>query len=153
MPAQCSLYASDPGAQVADFSPHWNTREVVANWQTKFWPLCKKASDAGQQSRSGFQFRNPPHFLPNTGDQRWMDGGYGEAKNPYGDDDHLLASAYAETEALLDHLFEHDNTAPFVAYRMIQRLVGSNPTPRYVKAAATAFQTGTYAGKTYSGEC
>jgi uncharacterized protein (DUF1800 family) len=81
-----------------------------------------------------------------------MGGGYEAAKNPYGDGDHILAAAEFETEALVDHLVEHPNTAPFVAHRMIQRLITSNPTPRFVLAAATAFQTGTYGGKTYSGK-
>ena len=34
----------------------------------------------------------------------------------------------AETEALLKHLFRHRNTAPFLAYRLIQRLTQSNPS-------------------------
>jgi len=34
----------------------------------------------------------------------------------------------------LDHLFEHQSTAPFVVYRLIQRLVTSNPSPRYMKS-------------------
>jgi len=56
-----------------------------------------------------------------------------------------------ETEAVLDHFFFHSNTAPFVVVRLIQRLVLSNPSPRYVRAAVDAFRTGTYDGKTYSG--
>ena len=40
----------------------------------------------------------------------------------------------------------HDNTAPFIALRLIQRFVTSNPHPNYVKAVATAFQTGYYDG-------
>ena len=81
-----------------------------------------------------------------------MRGAFGASMSPYGDADHLKAAAEYETEALVDHLFEHHNTAPFVATRMIQRLVGSNPTPRFVEAVATAFQTGSYGGKPYSGE-
>ena len=34
-----------------------------------------------------------------------------------------------ETEALLDHLFYHKNTAPFISRRLIQRLSTSNPSP------------------------
>ena len=52
-------------------------------------------------------------------------------------------SAY-ETDAALDHYVHHQNTPPFVAYRLIQRLVTSNPSPRYVEAVATAFATGAY---------
>ena len=47
-----------------------------------------------------------------------------------------------ETEALLDHLFFHPNTAPFIAHRLIQRMTTSNPSPTYVKAVSTAFSTG-----------
>ena len=47
-------------------------------------------------------------------------------------------------EAALDHYFYHDNTAPFIAYRLIQRFTTSNPSPRYVKAVATAFRAGSY---------
>ena len=56
-----------------------------------------------------------------------------------------------ETEALLHHLMYHKNTAPFVAYRLIQRLVTSNPSPRYTRAVADAFRTGQYAGQSYGG--
>ena len=38
----------------------------------------------------------------------------------------------------------HDNTAPFIAIRLIQRFTTSNPNPSYVKAVAEAFQTGEY---------
>jgi hypothetical protein len=51
-----------------------------------------------------------------------------------------------ETEALIDHLFHHDNTAPFISHRLIQRFTSSNPSPRYIQTVATAFTTGQYAG-------
>ena len=38
-----------------------------------------------------------------------------------------------------------------MAKRLMQRLVTSNPSPRYVEAAALAFRTGRYGGVTYSG--
>ena len=52
--------------------------------------------------------------------------------------------AAAETQALIDMCFEHPNAAPFFAKLMIQRLVSSNPSPRYVKAVVEAFRSGTY---------
>ena len=56
-------------------------------------------------------------------------------------------------DALLDHVFEHPNTAPFISHRLIQRLVTSNPSPRYVKAVSTAFINGkTSDGHVYSGK-
>jgi len=39
----------------------------------------------------------------------------------------------------LDRLFQHANTAPFVAKQMIQRLVTSNPSAAYVSRVASAF--------------
>ena len=80
---------------------------------------------------AGFSFRNAPHFV--------------SLETP------TAADAAAETEAVLDHLFQHPNTAPFVAHRLIQRFTSSNPSPRYVGVVAEAFRTGTYGGRTYSG--
>jgi uncharacterized protein (DUF1800 family) len=44
-----------------------------------------------------------------------------------------------DVEAALDNLFEHQNTGPFIARLLIQRLVKSNPTSRYIDAVAAAF--------------
>ena len=38
----------------------------------------------------------------------------------------------------------HKNTAPFLSVRLAQRFGLSNPSPRFVKAMATAFTTGSY---------
>ncbi|MFT4565524.1 MAG: hypothetical protein ACI9FN_000477 [Saprospiraceae bacterium] len=40
---------------------------------------------------------------------------------------------------VIDILFNHDNVAPFIAKRMIQHLVKSNPTPAYVNRVALTF--------------
>ena len=82
---------------------------------------------------AGYSFRNAPHFVP------------------FGIQDPPAAAAIAETEALIRHVFEHSNTAPFTCKLLIQRLVTSNPSPRYVAAVVEAFRTGTYDGTTYSG--
>jgi len=63
----------------------------------------------------------------------------------------FLQAALDETEAVLDHLLHHDNTPPFVSHLLIQRLVTSNPSHRYVESVATAFITGEYDGRVYSG--
>ena len=39
----------------------------------------------------------------------------------------------------LDHLFYHDNVGPFLAQRLIQRFVKSNPSGSYIKRVADAF--------------
>ncbi|EGB12134.1 hypothetical protein AURANDRAFT_20488, partial [Aureococcus anophagefferens] len=46
---------------------------------------------------------------------------------------------------------KHSNTPPFFARHLIQRMVTSNPSPRYVAAVADAFRSGAYDGRTYSG--
>jgi len=75
---------------------------------------------------TGYSFRNAPHFMSLT------------------PDDETSRDAAYETDAVLDHFFYHDNTAPFISIRMIQRLVTSNPSPRYVKTVASAFKAGLY---------
>lgn len=39
----------------------------------------------------------------------------------------------------IDHLFNHDNVGPFLARRLIQRFVTSNPTPDYIERIANVF--------------
>ncbi|MBN8481858.1 MAG: DUF1800 domain-containing protein [Xanthomonadales bacterium] len=48
-------------------------------------------------------------------------------------------NAQAELGAALDNLFHHPNVGPFIARRLIQRFVTSNPTPAYVARVAAAF--------------
>ena len=75
---------------------------------------------------SALAFRNPPSYM-NTIEATPRDAAY-------------------ETDALIDHLLYHPNTAPFIAHRLIQRLVTSNPSPRYLGVVAEAFRSGTYEG-------
>ncbi|MCT4580753.1 MAG: DUF1800 domain-containing protein [Flavobacteriales bacterium] len=44
-----------------------------------------------------------------------------------------------DIEDAVEHLFNHPNVGPFLAKRLIQRLVKSNPTPSYIAAVAGAF--------------
>jgi uncharacterized protein (DUF1800 family) len=48
-------------------------------------------------------------------------------------------SAQADLNDVLQLIFMHPNVGPFVGYRLIQRLVTSNPTPAYVGRVAAAF--------------
>eukprot|EP00937_MAST-01D_sp_MAST-1D-sp2_P003521 g3521.t1 len=90
-----------------------------------------------------FSFRNPPTFMPLLGEKFAQ---YTEMGEDYG-----MQPSKDEIDAFLDHLVEHPNTGPFLAKRLMQRLTTSNPSPRYVTVAATAFRTGAYGGHTYSG--
>jgi uncharacterized protein (DUF1800 family) len=47
--------------------------------------------------------------------------------------------AQAEMTAALDNIFNHPNVGPFIAKRLIERLVTSNPTPAYVQRVAEVF--------------
>ena len=73
-----------------------------------------------------YQFRNPPHLMT------FSEPTKGEAEY--------------ETEKVIDHFFEHPSCPPFISRLLIQRLVTSNPSPRYIKVVAEAFSTGTYDG-------
>ncbi len=48
-------------------------------------------------------------------------------------------TAQAELTAALDNIFHHPNVGPFIATRLIQRLVTSNPSPAYVARVAKIF--------------
>lgn len=52
---------------------------------------------------------------------------------------HGIPDAQAELTAALDNIFHHPNVGPFIATRLIQRLVTSNPTPAYVQRVAAVF--------------
>lgn len=80
----------------------------------------------GSTTDAPYSFRNAPHFVSFQSTHK------------------TARDAEFETEATLDHYVTHPNTAPFLAYRLIQRLTSSNPSPRYIKAAADAFVAGAY---------
>lgn len=48
-------------------------------------------------------------------------------------------SGMEDIEETVDHLFNHPNVGPFLAKRLIQRLVKSNPSPQYIENVANAF--------------
>lgn len=91
-----------------------------------------------------FSFRNPPSLMPLSGEI--LSGANGFSHN------FDREAAENEVDALLDHLFYHQNTAPFVAHRLIQRLVTSNPSPRYVQSVVNAFRTGKHGNEVFSGK-
>jgi uncharacterized protein (DUF1800 family) len=53
-------------------------------------------------------------------------------------------SAEQALDKVLDSLVQHPNMAPFVAKRMIQHMVSSNPSSDYVQRVAQAFSAGTF---------
>ncbi len=64
-----------------------------------------------------------------TGEKQLLDGLIIEAGG----------TAQSDLDAALDNIFNHPNVAPFISYRLIQRLVTSNPTPDYIERVASVF--------------
>lgn len=89
----------------------------------------------GLSTNLTYAFPNPPHFMSLIQDYDDPSGGIGET---------TLRDAQYETEAVLETYFYHDNVAPFLCTRFIQRFGSSNPSPRYVKECSRAFKTGSY---------
>ena len=90
-------------------------------------------SDSMSSTSSRYQFRNPPSFMPTAGDQL--------RSSTHGFTDEIYRPwAEAEEDALVDHLFEHENTPPFIAHALLQRFTTSNPSPSYIKTVADAFR-------------
>ncbi|MBS0557756.1 MAG: DUF1800 domain-containing protein [Proteobacteria bacterium] len=75
-------------------------------------------------------------FHDNTSDKQLLD--YDNVALPGG----MLAhggAAQAEMTQALDNIFNHPNVGPFIARRLIQNLVTSNPSPGYIARVAGAF--------------
>lgn len=101
---------------------------VDAIWkvQNPTFFLYNRFSKVNIGTSGAYSFRNVPHFISlKESSKTGMD---------------------AEIQALIDSLFTHDNVAPFIAHRLIQHLVTSNPSPRYIKAVAVAFRDGDFEG-------
>jgi uncharacterized protein (DUF1800 family) len=50
-----------------------------------------------------------------------------------------IADTAGDIKIALDTLFNHPNVGPFIAFRLIQQLVTSNPSPAYVARVAAVF--------------
>lgn len=48
-------------------------------------------------------------------------------------------SGIQDINAAIDNLFNHKNVGPFIALRLIQQLIKSNPTPAYISRVSAAF--------------
>lgn len=51
----------------------------------------------------------------------------------------IRGGGMAAVDAALDVLFQHPNVGPFLARKLIQRLVTSNPSPQYISRVSAAF--------------
>ena len=85
----------------------------------------------------GFQFQAYDLLLPMKMYEIWHEPGEKEIIGG-----HIIPSGQAGMEDILEAinvLFNHDNVGPFIAERLIQRLVKSNPTPAYIDRVASVF--------------
>ena len=48
-------------------------------------------------------------------------------------------SGMEDIQQAVRHIFNHPNVGPFIAHRMIQQLIKSNPSPAYINRVANAF--------------
>ena len=101
------------------------------------------AGPNGLSDQKLFNFRNLPNFVPNTGATGRTTPDSSPRYALY-DWEYHTEKALDETHALLESLLQHPNTPAMIALQFIQKLVTSNPSPRYVRAVAGAFKSGTY---------
>lgn len=117
LPAECACYGSDNPAYCDSLS-------MTCCW----WP-----------KESGFGYGT--YVLDGTQPMKMSENDHepGPKRMPDGTIIEVPGNGMAEVEQAIEYLFNHPNTGPFIAYRLIQRIVKSNPTPGYVARVAMAF--------------
>ena len=101
------------------------------------WDLILYPELAGQALNFGSSFNRYDATVPmimwenhhDTGTKTMIDGTVIPAGQP----------GLQDINDALDVLFNHPNVGPFIARRLIQQMVKSNPTPAYINRVATAF--------------
>lgn len=94
------------------------------------WTVSRMAGYAITDSTHG-DFSRPMNSIPSR-----FDSG---AKSFLGKTVPAGASQEQNVDAVIDAVFYHPNTAPFIAKRLIKQLTIANPTPAYVERVAAAF--------------
>jgi len=93
--------------------------------------------DITAPTRFGLPFRRYSLIDPMIMFEEWHEPGekhiVGDFTIPAGQ------SGMEDIDMALDQLFNHPNVGPFLAERMIQRLVKSNPSPQYIERIARIF--------------
>lgn len=94
-------------------------------------------NNAGETARFGTLFKYAKKDVPLTMYDNWHQPGEKKLLNGF-----VVPSGQTGMQDIDDaitNLFNHPNTGPFIAVRLIQQLVKSNPSPNYVKRVADAF--------------
>ncbi|MEL7020164.1 MAG: DUF1800 family protein, partial [Bacteroidota bacterium] len=94
----------------------------------------------------GFLFGQGPgnqysYTMPMKMNNNWHEPSAKYLLNGYVIDERSSPDGIADINEALDALFNHSNVAPFIAIRLIQRLVKSNPSPQYVARIANVFDS------------
>ncbi|MDX1665925.1 MAG: DUF1800 family protein [Saprospiraceae bacterium] len=79
------------------------------------------------------------YTLPMKMEDEWHEPGEKYLLNGFVVPDRNPVDGMADIKDAIDNLFYHQNVGPFLAYRLIQRMVKSNPSPEYVGRVAAAF--------------
>jgi uncharacterized protein (DUF1800 family) len=100
--------------------PYWNGTAVAINSSRYINPMVVTASRHSNDPKNLLRYTGALYQLPRN-------------------NSHTVATSNAELEYALDNIFNHPNVGPFIARRLIQRMVCSNPSPGYVYRVAQAF--------------
>lgn len=97
---------------------------------------------------TGWTYPTPPHSTLHWPNYDYYDGRMEPVEERHDSGEKRLLngtvlpagqSARQDLEAALRNLFEHPNLGPFLAFRLIQQFVSSNPSPGYVERVAAVF--------------
>ncbi|MFK8114604.1 MAG: DUF1800 family protein [Rubripirellula sp.] len=105
--------------------------DTIRNLARVFTGLTYKPSNAGNFFWSGNDFDHPMEMYQpehDTDPKTLLNGQITD-----------IDDGNADIDAALDNLFAHDNVAPFISHRLIQRLVKSNPSRGYVRRVSRKF--------------
>ena len=117
-----------------NFIPTYD-HDDIANFAKVFTGLTyPDAIVFGQNPQSELSFLQPMKMV-NT----WHEGGEKTLLNGFVVPDRSPKDGMADIQDALDNLYNHPNVGPFIAYRLIQRLIRSNPSTEYVGRVASKF--------------
>ncbi len=88
----------------------------------------------GQSANSVLSYTIPMQVFDS-----WHEPGPKYLLNNFVVPDRSPVDADADIQDGLDNIFNHPNVGPFLAHKLIQRLVKSNPSSQYIERVATAF--------------
>lgn len=127
----------------------WNLNQDVEGSILEYprwweWEYCPDDPDSARSRKLALGYRTPMRawnsYHQALGDKQLLRYP-GVARGRVDASGVLAAGGSAEDnlQQALDNIFHHPNLGPFLALRLIQRLVTSNPSPAYVQRVAAVF--------------